>query len=243
MTATDSHGNEESTVAIRRANAIGQLAGKLESDTIYAQKTAGQLGVLSGFSTSMGGTVKSLVSLVGDPLGFVEGLTGLVELLDESGLLDMFLDAMVSSLQETQRANNPYEKGSALYDDYQYNWYAGYTVAFVTKAVTGAQATKVVKSSKYAKKVTEFAKSTRAGRTAMRLKTPYDRGKARVATGLANGGKKAVGPLLERAKSAGATYRLWKLQQTAVADVDDLSETEPSPREALSLQLRRSPPN
>ncbi len=122
MTATDSHGNEESTVAIRRANAIGQLAGKLESDTIYAEKAAGQLGVLSGFSSGMGGTVKSLLSLVRDPLGFVDQLTGLVELLDESGLLEMFLDAMVSSLQDKQRTNNPYEKGSALYDEYRYNW-------------------------------------------------------------------------------------------------------------------------
>jgi len=156
----------------------------------------------------------------------VDQLTGLVELLDESGLFDMFLDAMVSSLQDKQRTNNPYEKGSALYDEYRYNWYAGYTIAFVTKAVAGAQATKVVKSSKYAKKVTEFAKSTRAGKTAMRIKAPYDRGKARVATGLAKGGKKAAGPLVRRAKSAGATYRLWKLQQKAEVDTADLSEVE-----------------
>jgi len=138
---------------------------------------------------------------------------------------------------------NRYSTRSALYDDYRYNWYAGYTIAFVTKAVAGAQATKVVKSSKYTETVTEFAKSTRAGKTAMRVKDPYDRGKARVATGLANGGKKAAGPLLQRAKSAGATYRLWKLQQTADVDVRDLSETEPSAREVLPLQLRRSPPN
>ncbi|MFC7079168.1 hypothetical protein [Halorussus caseinilyticus] len=226
VTATDSHGNRKKTVGIRKANAVGRLAGKLDADTMYATGAAEKLGALSGFSAGMGGTIKSLLGLVNDPLGFVKGLTGLIDLLDESGLLGMFLDAMVSSLQDKQKTNNPYAEGSALYDEYRNSWYAGYTVAFITKAIAGAQATKVVKSSTYAQKVSNFAKSTRAGKAAMRVKAPYDRGKARAATGLARATDRASGPLLRRAKSAGATYRLWRLQREGEVDTSDLSDIE-----------------
>nr|WP_276282733.1 hypothetical protein [Halorussus sp. DT72] len=226
VTATDSHGNRKKTVGIRKANAVGRLAGKLDADTMYATGAAEKLGALSGFSAGMGGTIKSLLGLVNDPLGFVKGLTGLIDLLDESGLLGMFLDAMVSSLQDKQKTNNPYAEGSALYDEYRNSWYAGYTVAFITKAIAGAQATKVIKSSTYAQKVSNFAKSTRAGKAAMRVKAPYDRGKARVATGLARATERASGPLLRRAKSAGAAYRLWRLQREGEVDTSDLSDIE-----------------
>ncbi len=62
-------------------------------------------------------------------------------------------------------------------------------------------------SSKYFETIAEFVTSSRAGQTALRLKNSYDRGKARVATGLADGGKKAAEPLVQRAKSVALAYR------------------------------------
>ncbi|WP_276302644.1 hypothetical protein [Halorussus lipolyticus] len=47
-----------------------------------------------------------------------------------------------------------------------------------------------------------------------------------MATGLARAGGKASGPVLRRAKSAGAAYRLWKLQRQAEVDTADLSGAE-----------------
>ena len=138
----------------------------------------------------------------------------------------MFIEAFTSELETKQQVNNPFTKGTSEYNEYRRAWYAGYATGFITKAVYGGQVTKALKSTKYFETIEDVAKSTRAGKTAMRVKDPYDRGKARVATGLANGGKKAAGPLLQRAKSAGATYRLWKLQRQAEVDSADLSDVE-----------------
>ncbi|WP_276302645.1 hypothetical protein [Halorussus lipolyticus] len=147
MSATDSHGNTKTKTAIRRANALGRLAGELDADNIYLSPVARKLGRFSGFSAGVGGTVKSLLSFVRDPLGFVESLGELIELVDESGLgiVSMMIEAMGENLQNKQETNNPYEKGTALYDDFRYNWWAGYTVAFIAKALVGAQATKAPK--------------------------------------------------------------------------------------------------
>ncbi|WP_135855323.1 hypothetical protein [Halorussus salinus] len=226
VTATDSHGNRESLTAIRRANDCGQLAKRMSATGRQNGGFAGYLGACSGFQANIGSSIQSLLGFFDDPFGFVKQLRQLIEVLDRTGLLDMFMEAMLSSVQDKQQTNNPYSKGDQYYDEYKHAWYGGYVAGFLTKAIAGAKVGSFVKSTSYFKKMESFAKSTRAGQTAMRLKAPYDRGKARVATGLAEGGKKAAGPLLRRAKSAGATYRLWKLQQKAEVDTADLSDVE-----------------
>ncbi|WP_158057963.1 hypothetical protein [Halorussus halophilus] len=236
ITATDRHGNSETAVGLRRANDCGLSAkSRTSSTTRYyygAIKNssdgvfANGFGACSGFQASIGSTIQSVKAFAENPLGFITGLVSVIELLDESGLLDMFINAMAESLKDKQKTNNPYSKGTKHYQEYRRAWYSGYAGGFIVKTLYGAQAAKALKGTKTVEAIEDFAKSTRAGQTAMRIKSPYDRGKTRVAVGLARGGKKATGPVLRRAKSAGATYRLWRLSRKGDVDTDDLSKTE-----------------
>lgn len=45
------------------------------------------------------------------------------------------------------------------------------------------------------------------------VNAPVDRGKARVGAKIVRGADRASAPVLARAKTAGATYRLWRVQQ------------------------------
>ncbi|WP_135829911.1 hypothetical protein [Halorussus halobius] len=229
-TATDKHGNKNTHSLVQRANDCGLKAkSRTDSYNYINNQTNSGYGVCSGFDASIGSSLKAIEEFAANPdalLNFVTGLRQLVKILDKSGVLDMFIEAFKSTLETKQQVNNPFTKGTSEYTEYRRAWYTGYATGFITKAVYGGQITKALKSTNYVETIEDVAKSTRAGQTAMRLKAPYDRGKARVATGLAEGGTKAAGPLLERAKSAGATYRLWKLQQTAEVDSADLSDVE-----------------
>ncbi|WP_276302697.1 hypothetical protein [Halorussus lipolyticus] len=237
VSATDTHGNTESVTAVRRSNECGQAAKRWTGKYNYFNESAVRAyGTCSGFQASIGASIESILTFVENPLAFAEGLARLVTLLNRSGLLDMFINAFVSDLQNKQKTNNPYPEGTETYEEYRSSWYAGYSIAFITKALYGGSATKALRSTKYVTKVEDFAKATRAGKTAMRVKAPYDRGKARVATGLAQAGGKAAGPILRRAKSAGAAYRLWKLQRKGGVDVKSLSKTE---RERVTEYLAR----
>jgi hypothetical protein len=230
-TATDRHGNENTVSVVQRANDCG-LKAKAGTDryNYIRNHTKSGYGVCSGFDASIGSSLQAIGEFADNPIAFltnfVTGLRQLVKLLDKSGVLDMFIEAFTSELETKQQVNNPFTKGTSEYNEYRRAWYAGYATGFITKAVYGGKITKALKSTKYFETIEDVAKSTRAGKTAMRVKAPYDRGKARVATGLAEGAKKTVGPVVGRAKSAGATYRLWKLQRQAGVDTADLSDVE-----------------
>lgn len=201
---------------------------------------ARQTGLVSGFAASLGGTARALEAFADDPLGFIEGLKQLIALLDDLGVLDRLMEAMAQEFAEKQQQNNPYDEGSALYEEFKYNWYAGYVVGFVAKAAVGSSAAKVAKGTTTYQRVADYVRSSQVGAVYKGVKSPYDRGKARVAATIVDGADRASAPVLRHARSAGATYRLWRLQQkvdvcsgrlsaasTDCSDYfDDLSPTE-----------------
>jgi hypothetical protein len=145
VSATDSHGNKDSVTAIRRSNEWGQAAKRWTGEYNYFNESAVRAyGTCSGFQAS----IESIVAFAENPLAFAEGLAQLVTLLERSGLLDMFISAFISDLQNKQKTNNPYPEGTEKYDEYRSSWYAGYSIAFIAKALYGGSATKALRSTK-----------------------------------------------------------------------------------------------
>lgn len=218
VTASDAHNNTGRVTALERANFYGRAAKELGS-SFESPGMARNLGRLSGFAASLGATADALKDFAEDPLGFVEGLRALVKLVQDLGLLDDLVRALAQDLAAKQDRNNPYEEGSDLYERFEANWYAGYVAGFLAKTVVGASAAKAVKSTKTFQRVSDYLSSTRVGQAFSAVKSPVDKGKARVAARIGSGTDRASASVLRRAQSAGATYRLWRLQRQVDVDV------------------------
>jgi hypothetical protein len=250
--ATDGHDNQARTTGLERGNFFGRVADRVaDEDTIYASEVAEQTGLVSGFAASLGGTARALEEFMDDPLGFLDGLRQLIALLDDLGLLDKLIEAFAQSFAEKQEQNNPYDESEhpELYERFKHNWYAGYAVGFVSKAAVGASATKIFKSTKTFQRVSKYVGSSRVGTVYKAAKSPVDAGKARVAAKIVKGADRASAPVLRRARSAGATYRLWRLQRrvdacsngfTVARDCDGLFEgLSPDEQEQVGRVLAR----
>ena len=149
--ASDRHDNTRERVGLERSNFYGTLAGKL--GPMADEETASDLGLVSGFTAGMGGTARTIGAVIDDPLGFVDGLVQLAEVMNDLGLLGKLLAAMpqqiVEDIQKKQDRNNPYDPQteSERYDAFEAGYYVGYGAYYLSSLVVGGQATKSVKSS------------------------------------------------------------------------------------------------
>jgi hypothetical protein len=230
VSATDVHENTKTTVGVERPNFYGSLAGKLGSDTIASREVARKLGQLSGFSTSLGVTARSVVSfvqtLVNDPEAFVRNIAAILRLLGEldAELVGRLVNAVIEEFQNKQERNNPYnnETEPNLYNTYKISWYEGYAVGFVAKMVLGASAAKVLRSTGPFRRVRRAARSTRVGRTVAKAGDIKAGAKTRVATTVVRRSDGVPGDYVGEADSVGQVYRLWRLQRRANIDIDTL---------------------
>jgi hypothetical protein len=238
VVAVDENGNRRETLAVQRSNFYGELAGRLDEDSILSEDAAKGLGGLSGFIASWGAAAKAVKEFLEDPLAVIEGLQELRKLLQEENLLETLVDAMIESFKESQDRNNPYDEESELYDDFALNWYAGYAMGFLAKAIVGYGAWSTFKSIGYVQRIGSVLKSTKVGKVFTAVKQPIDRTTAFVTAKIAQGVDRAVSPVLSQARSLSSTYRVWRLQRQVDSDkVEDLSDTQ---RQRLGEYLSRT---
>ncbi|WP_224271062.1 hypothetical protein [Haloprofundus salinisoli] len=220
ITAEDRHDNEIREIGYQRANFYGSVAGELDEDSIFTPVVAGQIGQLSGFAASLGSTGKdaheAVTGFIEDPFGFVDGIKQLIALLDEAGVLEQLIESFAQEFEQKQQANNPYTPGTALYEEYRYNWYAGYVAAEISKIALGGSAAKsakqAAKSTKQYNKVKEFVGKSERTAVLRKLNGRVDAGKVRVvshAPGVSDEAKK----VMASADSVGSAYRIWRLER------------------------------
>lgn len=161
--ATDRHGNEQSITTLERANFYGHTASILEASGYATHETARSLGMLSGLTVGAGETAQLGVStadlmeaIANNPLGYVQGLTKIVDLLEKWHLLDDVLAAIPDAVVAQQEAQNPYDKETQpdLHQNFAVGWYGGYIGYILTEtAATYAIGTAVKGSESFAKLV------------------------------------------------------------------------------------------
>ncbi|WP_132061027.1 hypothetical protein [Halorussus amylolyticus] len=242
--ASDRHANTHQRVGMERSNFYGTLAGELGS--MADEDTAGNLGLLSGFTAGMGGTARTIEAIADDPFGVLGALGQLVEVMTDLGLLSKLLAAMpqqmVEDVKEKQDRNNPYDPATETshYQTFETGYYLGYGVYFLASMVVGDQATKSIKSSTQFQKVVERLDSngrvtqanryldTAKGRTTEPVKKGGYRLGARAAKGSLHLGKASGRQVLSGVKTAGQQYRVYqKLSDAngvALSKIDGFTE-------------------
>ena len=224
ITAEDVHNSKTRELAVERANFYGNLAGELDHSNIYTQTAAYQLAQISGFTSSWGstareakqgaeGTVEAYQALRDDPVEYLRGVVGIVEVLERYGILDTLVEAFVGPLQEKQETNNPYDEAEnpTLYSTYKVGWYEGFVAGKVSQIVVTFGAGQAVKGTTTAKRVDEFASSTKTYKIAKRIKSPYDTTKARIAAKLVDGTQRVGSATLSGGKTVGAKIKIWHI--------------------------------
>ena len=260
--ATDRHRNHRAMTALERSNFYGSLAKEIGPKS--SVKTAGDLGLLSGFTVGAGGTAKTAKAILEDPFGFLGTLQQMASMMTQLGLLEKILKTlpsqMVKSVQDKQDRSNPYDKQTQEdhYKAFQYNWYLGYGGYFLLSMVVGGQATKAAKNTKTFSKVVDkldrngkltqanrYLDSAKAntvgratGRTKSSIKSGYRLGKlaAKESAGLSKrGGRQILSGAKTVGKKVEVRYQLRKISGPKLSNLDA------SERRQLGNLLARTP--
>jgi hypothetical protein len=234
--AEDWNGVEGETSAYERANFAGSIAEKLGKNGIKNEYVAGNLGYLSGFAVSLGGTARdlkqsgeSVLATIEQPSIIVEGIKKFVDVLREYGVLELlvsFVKSTLGSVVDKQDTNNPYGKETNEHLVYEGSWYTGYVGGMLVKTVASGGVSKLAKSNTYVQRVRKVVKKTPPGRLASYVATKRANAKAKVAGQLVRGTKYAGGKVIGGAKTVGSAVRTKGLLRRADVETDDLSKAE-----------------
>lgn len=211
--AEDAHGNAGQETIYTRGNFYSYLLEETGATAIEDPRLARNAGMISGYTASLGSSLNGMKEFIENPLGFVEGVRGLVALAKETGLLDLLIEVFAEEFEDYQRANNPYdeEEQPELYQEFRVSWYSGYVVGFLAEAAVGSAAAKAVKGTSSYQRVADRLSDTRVAGAYRTATAPGRKAKATVASGAARVSGKAVGAVVGGAKSAGKSYRMWQL--------------------------------
>jgi hypothetical protein len=252
--AADRHDNRQRITALERANFYGHLASELDADTIYTRTVAHDLGLLSGLTVGAGENAEMVAAILDDPLGFVQGITKIVEIADKWHLLDDILAAIPDAIENKQDQQNPYDEASqpGLYDEFRTGWYAGYAGYFIAEIAAGTALTKAVKNSKtFAKTIDTLDRDGKLTDAARYYRTAKGTATAPVRKAgylLVRGGSKAAEPVVSVARTTGRSYRVWRLTRQLDGEIcpasisvascgDFLDELSPTQRQELGRLL------
>lgn len=240
-TSVDARATDANGVTGRRTvYETGDLASRVAADIGAANGStpvARQTGRVSGFATSVGEsargvreTVASLTDIEG-LAAMIDGLTALVDVLREHGVLDTLTQAVESELErivDRQRRANPYPRGDELHAEFAASWYGGYVAGSLAKAVSTKGLGKLATSSKTGQKVGSFVDN--AGGTRLR-RLVTDRGSLRgeVRARLVGSGDEVA----QGAETAGSALRSARLVERAGIDVGSLDAGERANLRAL----------
>lgn len=233
---TDSNGNSQQVIGVQRENFYGHIAGDLSDDLssdLTDDLVARNLGMISGFSASLGTSVRELQETVENPMALVEGIREMARIIRNAdpALISALKDSYIEQFKEKQKRNNPYKSGTENYNSFKTNWYNGYAIGFVSKmALDGGSSggKTALKITDRSDSITKRLSDSRALKALSRVSDASDTAKARVTARILLGFDDAAEPLLSQGDTAGQVYQLWRHQRAMDADVDSLSDLEHS---------------